>query len=213
MFMAEGRHDESGHGTEQGLRERKKRETFLRIVAAARRLVDERGLDGTTVEAIAAEAGISNRTFFNYFACKEDAVVGSDPQFSRRKADELRNRPADETPVRALKAMLFDNPDADEAMLARWLERSELVRRHPELMPRHLLAFDRVNREFTEAVAGRMGVDPARDPRPAILVSATIAAVRTTLAWWQQSDRSRSLVAELETTFALLETIDLRGTP
>jgi AcrR family transcriptional regulator len=59
-----------------GLRERQKRARADAIVDAAQRLVLEHGLDAVTVEAIAEEAGVSARTFFNYFDTKDAAVLG-----------------------------------------------------------------------------------------------------------------------------------------
>lgn len=58
------------------LRERKKAETWSAIHETAASLVLERGFEHTTVEAIAESAGVSPRTFFNYFQSKEDAVLG-----------------------------------------------------------------------------------------------------------------------------------------
>lgn len=58
------------------LRERRKAETWLAIHDAAATLAVERGLENATVEATAEAAGISPRTFFNYFATKDDAVLG-----------------------------------------------------------------------------------------------------------------------------------------
>lgn len=62
--------------SQPGLRERKKRARADAIVDAAQRLVLARGFDAVTVEAIAEAAGISPRTFFNYFDSKDDAVLG-----------------------------------------------------------------------------------------------------------------------------------------
>lgn len=59
-----------------GLRERKKGARHAAFVAAARELVLVRGLDGVTVEDICEAVEVSPRTFFNYFATKEDAVLG-----------------------------------------------------------------------------------------------------------------------------------------
>lgn len=61
-----------------GLREAKKQATTWALVEAARQLVHEHGLDAVTVEDIAAAAGVSARTFFNYFDSKELAVIGPD---------------------------------------------------------------------------------------------------------------------------------------
>ncbi|MGD8195036.1 TetR/AcrR family transcriptional regulator [Herbiconiux sp. P18] len=58
------------------LRERKKVETRTAIHEAALRLVAENGADHASVDAICSEAGVSSRTFFNYFPSKVSAVVG-----------------------------------------------------------------------------------------------------------------------------------------
>ncbi|WP_223693639.1 TetR/AcrR family transcriptional regulator [Leifsonia poae] len=57
-------------------RERRKAETALGLKSAARRLTIERGLGGFTIEELCDEVGVSRRTFFNYFATKENAVIG-----------------------------------------------------------------------------------------------------------------------------------------
>ena len=62
--------------TSDGLRERKRRATRTAITSAARALTSEKGLNGYTVEEVCEAAGISRRTFFNYFPAKEDAIIG-----------------------------------------------------------------------------------------------------------------------------------------
>jgi AcrR family transcriptional regulator len=58
-----------------GLRERRRRQTSADIRDAAVRLARERGFDKVTIEEICVEAGISSRTFFNYFPNKESAIA------------------------------------------------------------------------------------------------------------------------------------------
>lgn len=58
------------------LRDRKRAETWAALHAAAARRAIKDGLESVNVEEVAEEAGVSARTFFNYFACKEDAVLG-----------------------------------------------------------------------------------------------------------------------------------------
>lgn len=61
----------------ESLRDRKARLTREAIHSAAVRLCYERGLEAATIAQITDEAGISQRTFFNYFASKEDAIIGT----------------------------------------------------------------------------------------------------------------------------------------
>jgi AcrR family transcriptional regulator len=171
-----------------GLRERKKRETHRALSQAAHELVRERGLEHVTVEDIAAAADVSERTFFNYFSCKEEAVVGVEPGVLLEVADELRNRPANEGPVEALRGLLL-NAETDQ-MLRRWQMRNELVRRYPALLPRHLTTSIQVEEALAKALADRSGADLATDPSPRILVAAALASIRAALAWWEDSDRS-----------------------
>ncbi len=60
----------------EGLRERRRAETTRTLIRAARRFTAEHGLAGFTVEELCSEAAVSRRTFFNYFASKDDAVLG-----------------------------------------------------------------------------------------------------------------------------------------
>ena len=71
-----------------GLREQRKQETLRRLAETARELAAARGLNGFTIEELCEEAGVSRRTFFNYFAAKEDAVLGFSLLHGDDEADE-----------------------------------------------------------------------------------------------------------------------------
>ena len=82
---------------ECGLRERKKRETRAAIHRAALELAHEGGVDALTVDAIAERAGVSPRTFFNYFPTKDDAIIGSGASDLDALATLVAARPAGES--------------------------------------------------------------------------------------------------------------------
>ncbi len=90
-------------GAADGLRERKRRETRQRIAEAALRLFLASGYDATTLDAVAAEAGISRRTFFSYFRSKDDIVLfWQDTSWAGIYAELLNTSPD----VRPLDAVL-----------------------------------------------------------------------------------------------------------
>src|SRR4051812_41444159 len=79
-----------------GHRERRKRATRASLSWAAIRLTVERGYDKVRVEDIADAAGVSPRTFNNYFASKAEAITARHLDRALRTAEELRRRPAGE---------------------------------------------------------------------------------------------------------------------
>jgi AcrR family transcriptional regulator len=66
---------------EMGLRERKRQHTRTQLIGAAMRLFEQKGYEQTTVAEIASAAGVSTKTFFNYFASKDEVLF---PHLSRR---------------------------------------------------------------------------------------------------------------------------------
>ncbi|EFL37795.1 LOW QUALITY PROTEIN: TetR family transcriptional regulator, partial [Streptomyces griseoflavus Tu4000] len=76
-----------------GLRERKKRATRAALAEAAVRLAAEHGAEKVTVEAISAAAGVSVRTFFNYFDTRDDAFVVIDADAGARIRRSVREAP------------------------------------------------------------------------------------------------------------------------
>jgi AcrR family transcriptional regulator len=89
------------------VRERKKRDTWRLIHATAVQLMVERGFDAVSIDDIVAAAGISRRTFFNYFAGKESVVFDPDPDEPVLWQDLLRARPDNEEIWTSLREVLL----------------------------------------------------------------------------------------------------------
>jgi AcrR family transcriptional regulator len=192
-----------------GLRERKKAETRKALTSAALRLAQELGPDGVTVEAIAEAAGVSPRTFFNYFPSKEDAIVGVSPNESTQLLADLVARPDGEDALGSLRAMALTaavrlQADADDL----WA-RHQLAEVHPPLAMRRAARFAAVERVLAEEIARRTGLDVVRDPYPVLAASTALGAIRVAMSVWNERGRPGPLADTMDETFTLLA----RGLP
>jgi AcrR family transcriptional regulator len=184
---------------EVGLRERKKAATRAALSAAANRLAVELGVEHVTVEAIAAAADVSPRTFHNYFSSREEAIVASIIDWAERLIDELEERPADEPVWDGLQHVYLDTLDDSPAARARMIAQIEMVMANPTVIASQLAAFDAMRRRFAAAIAARTGTDASRDLYPHLIAGAAAQAVKTSMDLWAlgQTDRPlRDLVAD-----------------
>ena len=178
------------------LRERKKRSTRDALRRSAVTMVGAHGLNAVTVDDITAAVDISARTFFNYFACKEDAVVGWDPLMVAELCEHLVGRPLDETPPEALRRVLvevFGHYDADHREL---LQRMRLIRTDPRLVAHHAARWGDLERELVAALAERRGTDPDNDYYAGLVVATTLATGRVAMMSWCDNE-GRVPLAEL----------------
>ncbi|PRY48491.1 TetR family transcriptional regulator [Geodermatophilus tzadiensis] len=177
-----------------GLRERKKLATRLALHEAALQLVAERGLDGVSVDDVAARAGVSPRTFFNYFPTKDDAVLGLDPADAERLTAALIAHPAEDPPLAALRAVQLEQAAAMAAEPeGLWPLRLRVIEAHPVLVSRLHAVFGRSERALAEAIAARTGTRVDADVYPTLLAAVAGAAMRTALHRWLGSDFTASL--------------------
>jgi AcrR family transcriptional regulator len=188
------------------LRERKKRATRVALRRAAVELVAERGSSDVTIEEIAAAADVSTRTFFNYFASKEDAVVGWDPERLDELVAALAEQNNELSAFDALREVLLEalgKPEADSDEL---LKRLAVLRSDPRLFANHAAHWAETERGLAEAVARRRRPDavaktdtdtaadtagsPAasavatRDRYAALLVAAAMSTCRVAMLSW-----------------------------
>jgi AcrR family transcriptional regulator len=188
-----------------GLRERKKAETRRALSSAALRLAREHGPDGVTIEGIAEAAGVSPRTFFNYFASKDDAIVGVAPAEASELVRDLADQPADAAPLDALRGMCMAAvPRLEESADELWA-RHQLTQDHPYLAARRTAAFAAVERRLAAEIARRTGRDLDRDPYPMLVVTAASGALKAAVAVWQERSRTEPLADVLDEAFRHVE--------
>lgn len=189
-----------------GLRERKKQRTRDTLAREALRLYSEQGFAETTIEQVAAAAEVSPRTFFRYFATKEDAVM----------ADH-------ETRLRAIREAFSSTEDLDEPISApvrrallgmmqrvtgdreEGLARAVLVMTEPSVAARSLELQGSYEDEIARGVAQRLGVDPEADPRPRVVAGAALGALRAAMRAWVRSGGRTDPRSLIEGGLTLLE--------
>jgi AcrR family transcriptional regulator len=176
-----------------GLRERKKEATREALSLAALRLARERGLENVRVEDIAAEAGVSARTFNNYFSSKYEAIATRHIDRMRQSARFLRERPPGEPlweavthsvlgPFAGFPGALRTPPDPAVR------DATRLILAEPALQAELLRVCIAGEGEFAAAVAARTGADRARDLHPRLVASAVNSAIGVAIDQWLRAD-------------------------
>jgi len=182
-------------------RARKKAATKHAIQEHALRLFIEKGYDTTTVEEIAAAAGVSHMTFFRYFPRKEEVVEYD--EYDPLLEELVAARPVEEPPLtalhRALRAGLEHILATDREEL---LIRTRLVLRNPALRSRNLLAQDATRDLLARALARRAGL-PEPDLAATVQASAALGAIGPAAMAWAESDDA-DFVALIDEAFEAL---------
>jgi AcrR family transcriptional regulator len=179
-------------------RERKKAETRQRLQEQALRLFVERGYEATTVEQIAAAAGVSHMTFFRYFPTKEDAVLAD--SYDPLLVAAIQARPPTEDPVTRIRTAVREGlaviyAEAREALLVR----TRLALRTPALRAR-LWENQFATRDL---LAGALeDGEPSFATR--ILASACLAALTTALEEWVATEGAADLPDLVDDAFQVL---------
>jgi AcrR family transcriptional regulator len=187
--------------TDTDWRARKKAATKQSIQEHALRLFVEKGYDATTVEEIAAAAGVSHMTFFRYFPRKE-AVVEYD-EYDPLLEELVASRPADERPLTALHHALREGLEKilatdREALLIR----TRLVLHNPVLRARNLIAQDETRDLFARALARRAGLAEP-DLAATVQASAALGALAPAILAWAERDEE-DLIALIDAAFEAL---------
>ncbi|MDH3293659.1 MAG: TetR/AcrR family transcriptional regulator [Acidimicrobiia bacterium] len=187
-----------------GLRQRKKEQTRRRIEAVARELFTQHGFDGVTVDEIAAGADIAPRTFFHYFATKEDVALAD---FAARLADlvtELDNRPPDEPPWVALCGAFLAVASDYERQRDRLTSQFMIMAGSPSVQARSLQLQADCENALAVSLAQRRGEGPGETITTSLLAASAVGAMRSSLRHWLLAGHDVPLPSLLETCFRYL---------
>jgi AcrR family transcriptional regulator len=175
------------------LRARKKDATRRALLGAAHRRYHRQGLDATTLDEVAADVGISRRTFFRYFPDKESLAFPHRSERLARFLELLHEAPAAETPFASLRriARIF----AKEYMQNRdsLVAQQRLVQTAPALLAREAEIDRDWETGMAQAFRDRYGADPDAELRARVLAGAAIGVIRATMRYWFSSGGTADL--------------------
>jgi AcrR family transcriptional regulator len=183
----------------ESLRDRRKRRTAEAVVAAALELFAERGFERTTIDQIAAAADISRRTFFRYFADKEELFFAEDERLLEVVEATLDAAPPGEPVLelarRATRALAARSTADPERRLAR----ERLIAATPALQTRRLAK----NLRWEQAIAARLVERGAREQEALLVPKLAMACFQTAYERWVR-DPGRDLPGLVDESFAAL---------
>ncbi len=173
-----------------GLRELKKRRTRDALLRTALELFTSQGYERTTVDEIAGTVDVSQRTFFRYFAGKEEVTLAVQEMVAAHFVEAVRRRPPEEAPLEAMRNAVLESWDTIGDAVGRvvpvelYLRACRLIQSTPSLLAAHLRRSDEVGEEVARIVAEREGLDVDTDPRPRVAVAVFAGVMRVTERLW-----------------------------
>jgi AcrR family transcriptional regulator len=191
-------------GPSPGLRQRKQQQTRERLVEVAMALFHERGFEATTLDDIAAAADISRRSFFHYFASKEDVVFAWQEAASVALVAALSARPAEESMFAAAEnaiLALAKQLDSDEV-----LAMAHLKRDNPALQGRDQVKYEKLERALAEALGKRAG-QKADKLQARLVAMITTGAMRIGGEVWAAEGAHEKPETSAKRTFAAIRAI------
>ncbi|MGV9968366.1 TetR/AcrR family transcriptional regulator [Streptomyces olivaceus] len=197
-----------------GLREQKKRATRAALAEAAVHLAAEHGAEKVTVEAISAAAGVSVRTFFNYFDSRDDAFVVIDEDAGARMRRAVLDAPAELSPLEVLREAMAAELAEVEQQHELWRLHAEVLHASPHLLARGLGAHMAAEADLAAAIAERLrgadraggadGAGPRAGLYPRLLAAVAGAAVRTSVDHWSAHQEEADFLDVFREVFTLL---------
>jgi AcrR family transcriptional regulator len=168
-----------------------------RLASAAAELFRTQGYDETTIDQIAARAGVGRRTFFRHYRSKEDAIFPNHDELLLHVRDRLSLFPAEsgiEAVTQAVKLVLQHYVDTREISLLRY----QLVSKVPALREREIVSVARYQRAFRERLSEQPETGLDASLRAEVVAASVAAAHNQVLRQWLRSDGASDPFPELE---------------
>lgn len=182
----------------EGLRERKRRQTLQRISEVGMELFLAKGYEATTLDEIAAAAGISRRTFFHYFKSKDEIVLA----YLGRHADALKVLVLESSsagaPLDVVRDALLRLTARYEA--SQMIAISRLIRESGALRARRHASYLQLEQAGFEGLC-ELWPGKARRDRLRLVAMASIGALRLATEAWNQQEGKRPLARYIEDAF------------
>ncbi|MEV7084853.1 TetR family transcriptional regulator [Streptomyces sp. NPDC093085] len=179
------------------------------LAAAAMELFATKGYEATTVDEIAAAAGVARRTFFRHFRSKEEAIFPDHDDTLVRAEAVLNAAPSHEHPLdtvcRGIKEVMRMYAASPSVSVARY----RLTREVPTLREREIASVARYERLFTRYLLGHFDehdhIDGNDDPLLAeVAASAVVTAHNHVLRRWLRAGGEGDLEGQLDHAFAIV---------
>jgi len=187
------------------VRERTRRAVRGELAQLAMDLFVENGYDETTIDDLAAAAGMSKRTFFRYFASKEELVMGKYEVLGEQLAEDLAARPADEPIWVSLRQVFGQIADHVESEGTAAVAMEKMVRDHPTLNASYLERVSRMQELLHDEARTRTGWPDPADPRTAAIVGAAFSCLIAAWATWLTTNQAQPFGDLLDQTMDAIQ--------
>lgn len=177
-----------------GLRERKKRLAQATIEEAALRLFQERGYEQTSIQDIADAVMMSPRTFFRYFASKEEVVIGPLRAVLNDGIRFLQSRPSTESPHAALRATFVHMIGLYQEQRTSFLFRYQVAMQTPSIVSVYLYALIEAELAIGDVLCAHLETATNRD-EIRFLIAIYMTALRVALMTWLERGASGNVVS------------------
>ena len=180
-----------------------------RLEVAAMELFQERGYDRTTVLDIAARAGLTERTFFRYFADKREVLFSGSKELEKGIVDRIERTPEGTSPLDAVAAAFegaaVELQDRRDLRFVR--ARYALVVEHAEIQERELIKLAAMGAAVTKALHAR-GVS---EPAASLAAEAGLAVFKIGFERWVSGKKPHDFAAQIRGALVALKAVAAEG--